>query len=80
MSTALLISNNAGPSPVPNLLHELLPALIGVKVDPRTHGGIAKCVVANNNILCDRLDHGSSPLYQFSFALAGYKLGSGFKV
>jgi hypothetical protein len=72
MPTVLLFSNNAVPAPIADLLFELLPALIGVKINPRTHGGIAECVVANNHILCDRLDHGSVPHYQFSFELPDY--------
>jgi hypothetical protein len=69
MPAVLLVYRNTGPSPIADFLLKLFPALIGMKINPGTHCGIAKCVVANNYILCDRLNHGSSPHSQFLFAL-----------
>jgi len=67
MSALLLLINNAGPASVSNLLLELLPPLIGMKIHSCAHGGVAKNVVANNYILRDRFNHGSLPHYQFMF-------------
>jgi len=72
MPAVLLLFHNSGPASVSDLLLELLPALIGMKIHPRTHGGVAKNIVANNYILRDRLNHCSLPHYQFTFKLPDY--------
>lgn len=74
MPAFLLLCQNTGPAPVPDLLLELLPTLIGMEIHSCSHGGVAKGVVANNYILCDRLNHGSLPHYQFTFELPDYFL------